>query len=92
VGECDGQPGGYITCHLTGGEPRIGLTGVATHARGQGLGHALVQRALECFFERGVKRATVATQGANARALRLYQSNGFVTNSIQLWYHKWFQE
>src|SRR5579864_4139656 len=92
VAELEGQPAGYITCHLAGGEPRIGLTGVATQARGQGLGHALVQRALEWFPERGVTRATVATQGANARALRLYQANGFVTSSIQLWYQKWFQK
>lgn len=92
VAEHEGQPAGYITCHLAGGEARIGLTGVAAQSRGLGLGHALVQRALEWFSERGVTRVTVATQGVNARALCLYQANGFATSSIQLWYHLWFQK
>ncbi|HYL75094.1 MAG TPA: GNAT family N-acetyltransferase [Bryobacteraceae bacterium] len=90
VAEHQGQPAGYITCHLAGGEPRIGLTGVAAEARGTGLGHALVQRALAWFSEHDAPRVTVATQGANSRALRLYQHHGFATSAIQLWYHKWF--
>jgi len=92
VAEQEGQPAGYITCHLADGEPRIGLTGVATQARGRGLGHALVQRALEWFFEQGVRSVSVATQGANTRALRLYQASGFAVSDIQLWYHKWFEK
>jgi len=32
----------------------------------------------------------VVTQGRNLAAQRLYQRNGFVTASLQLWYHRWF--
>jgi ribosomal protein S18 acetylase RimI-like enzyme len=33
--------------------------------------------------------ATVVTQGRNIASQRLYQKHGFVTQSIQLWYHRW---
>ena len=36
------------------------------------------------------RRITVVTQGRNARAQRLYQRAGFVTESVRLWFHRWF--
>lgn len=81
-------PSGYITCHREGW--RIGLVGVAERARGQGVGQALVAGALEWFKDRQAPEVLVVTQGRNAAALRLYQSSGFVLESIALWYHKWY--
>ena len=91
VAERDGRPAGYVTCHLNpAGVGSIGLLGVAAEARGQGVGGELVEAALAHFREHGMTRATVVTQGRNVAAQRLYQRHGFLTRSVQFWYHKWF--
>lgn len=91
VAELHGQPAGYISCHLReAAHGQIGLVGVSAAAQGQGIGPRLVEAALRWFGERGIKRVTVVTQGRNAKAQRLYQRGGFVTQSMQLWYHRWF--
>ncbi|MCC6616707.1 MAG: GNAT family N-acetyltransferase [Anaerolineae bacterium] len=82
---------GYITCHLdadNGGS--IGLVGVAQDQQGKGAGSALVSAAVDWLVQAGAAPITVVTQGRNARAQRLYQRHGFVTESLQLWYHRWF--
>ena len=92
VAELEGCPAGYISCHLesTLHEGRIGLLGVSGETRGQGVGASLVSRALAWFCDQGVRRVLVATQGRNVRAQRLYQRCGFVTSTVDLWYHKWY--
>lgn len=86
------QPTGYVTCHLTDeGEGAIGLLGVAPGGRGKGIGTELLNSALDWFSDQHVNTVTVVTQGRNISAQRLYQRNGFRTQSSQLWYHLWFQ-
>jgi len=85
------EPLGYISCHLgpeEGGE--IGLVGVGQNYRGNGLGSILVRAALSWFADQNVPKVTVVTQGSNKSAQRLYQKCGFLTQDVQLWYHKWF--
>ncbi len=92
VAEHEGRLCGYISCHLTpSGAGSIGLVAVAADARGQGLGSRLVYAALNYFSSKGASRATVVTQGRNIQSQRLYQRCGFLTQSVQLWYHRWFQ-
>ena len=83
---------GYISCHLDtkNGQGSIGLLGVDKQARGQNVGQALVGRALEWFAAQHMRTVAVVTQGRNIAAQRLYQKNGFLTKSVQLWYHKWY--
>ena len=38
---------------------------------------------------RKIKKLYVVTQGRNIRAQRLYQKNGFIIKSSEIWYHKW---
>lgn len=91
VAELEGCPVGYITGHLRPGNVgEIGLVGVAKEARGRQVGPAMVAAALEWFTAQGMARVTVVTQGRNIGAQRLYQKAGFMTQSVQLWYHKWF--
>jgi GNAT superfamily N-acetyltransferase len=54
---------------------------VRDSARGQGLGRALVQRALERAAERGCRRVELDTNEDNDAALGLYTSLGFSTES-----------
>lgn len=91
VAEHDGKVAGYTTCNHEGETGRIGLIAVADWIRGAGLGRQLVGSSLEFFQRRGAKRIQVVTQGRNIPAQRLYQRCGFLTRSLELWYHRWFR-
>jgi len=89
--DVDGRAAGYISCHASAsGEGQIGLVGVDAAVRGRGIGRALLDAALSWFGGRQIAHVTVVTQGRNYAAQRLYQRSGFVTGSVQLWYHRWF--
>jgi dTDP-4-amino-4,6-dideoxy-D-galactose acyltransferase len=90
VAERDGVPAGYLSCHLSGPAGSIGLVAVAPEWQGRGLGKQLIHASLEYFRRHGTTRATVVTQGRNLSSQRLYQRCGFVTQAMQLWYHRWF--
>lgn len=91
IAELSGCPAGYVTCHVSDqARGQIGLLGIGAAYQGTRLGQKLLRVALRWFAERGVTRVTVVTQGRNCRAQRLYQRCGFLTQSVQLWYHWWF--
>ncbi len=93
VAEAAGAPAGFISCHLEKGERttgNIGLVGVHAQQRGRGLGQVLVDASLAWFGERGVDQVTVVTQARNLAAQRLYQRCGFLTQQVQLWFHRWY--
>jgi dTDP-4-amino-4,6-dideoxy-D-galactose acyltransferase len=91
VAEDCGRPAGFVTCHTGPTETgSIGLIAVDEAGRGRGLGQHLVKSALYAFLERGMRVATVVTQGRNIRSQRVYQKCGFVSRSVDLWYHRWF--
>jgi len=93
IAEYAQQVAGYITCTCVDGEDPhgfIGLVGVTSAARGMGIGPALVTRSLRWFAEQGVQEVEVVTQGRNIAAQRMYQRCGFASQSLRLWYHRWF--
>lgn len=92
VAELDGRPVGFVTCHLDSqaGEGKIGLVGVAETARGIGCGYGMIHFAMRRLHEQGLEKLSVVTQGRNIAAQNLYQRCGFVTGSVDLWFHKWF--
>jgi dTDP-4-amino-4,6-dideoxy-D-galactose acyltransferase len=91
VADSEDAPQGYITCQMrSDGAGQIGLLGVGAHARGRGIGARLVRQAVRWFKSQGASTALVVTQGRNARAQRLYQQAGFVTDQMQIWFHRWF--
>jgi len=83
---------GYLSCHYdtTSAVGQIGLVGIDSNFRGQGLGQALVLTSLRWFAGQNARRVTVVTQGKNLAAQRLYQRCGFLIANLQLWYHKWY--
>jgi dTDP-4-amino-4,6-dideoxy-D-galactose acyltransferase len=91
VAEHSGRPAAYVTVRLQPGGKRgeIGIIAVEAPAQGSGLGKALVNTALNWFVGQGAVDAMVVTQGRNLAAQRLYQSTGFRTAALQLWYHYW---
>jgi ribosomal protein S18 acetylase RimI-like enzyme len=86
------QPLGYISCHLDRArrQGQIGLVGVSPQARRKGIGKNLVLSAMDWFRTQGVHTVTVVTQGNNQAAQRLYQQCGFLSQDLQIWYHKWY--
>jgi dTDP-4-amino-4,6-dideoxy-D-galactose acyltransferase len=92
VAEFGGQAAGYISCHLLDMqvEGQIGLLGVASGQQKMGFGKKLVNASLGWFSNQGIGTVSVVTQGRNVPAQRLYQRCGFLTKSVQLWYHRWF--
>lgn len=91
VARSDSLPIGYVSCHLTGpGQGQIGLVGVHPDAMNRGFGRRLIEASLSWFRQAGVEHVSVVTQGRNCRSQRLYQRCGFVTQSMHLWYHRWF--
>lgn len=92
VAEVEDQPAGFISCHLEPDFGKIGLVGVSEMMQGKGIGRDLMTAALSWFVSQGKSRVTVATQGRNIGAQQFYQKSGFITRSVQLWYHRWFKE
>lgn len=91
VAEAQGKPAAYIACSAAEAESgQIELIAVEEALQGQGVGRALVNTALGWFAAQRIGHVTVVTQGRNIRAQRLYQKCGFVIQSLQLWYHLWF--
>ncbi|GAP13457.1 acetyltransferases [Longilinea arvoryzae] len=89
VADVGGQAVGYMTCSRENGEGIIGLVGVHPDYQGRALGKALVHSSLAWFAGQGLNRVSVVTQGRNIRAQRLYQRCGFLSRSVQLWFHWW---
>ena len=93
VPEVEGEPAGYVSCHLKPDQTGlIGLVGLAPEARGKDVGTELVLEALHWFRTKNVNKVTVVTQGRNVAAQRVYQRCGFCTQSLQLWYHRWYSD
>lgn len=91
VADDAGDVAGYVTLHRDGpAQARIGLLAVGSRARGRGVGVSLVRQALREAAAWGAGTLSVATQARNVPAQRLYQRCGFLTSSVGLWYHRWF--
>jgi ribosomal protein S18 acetylase RimI-like enzyme len=92
VAEIEDLPVGYIACHLLDEiNGQIGLVGVGSDYQGRRLGQDLLNASLRWFAEMGREQVIVATQGRNVIGQRMYQKCGFLTRSLQLWYHRWFR-
>lgn len=90
VPEAEGQnPTGYVSCSIQEGVGQIGLLAVDEKARGQGVGTSLLAESAKWFAAQRAERVSVATQGSNIPALRMYQRFGFSVESVQLWFHWW---
>jgi dTDP-4-amino-4,6-dideoxy-D-galactose acyltransferase len=87
VADDGGGLAGYVTIARKEG-PEIDLIAVAEGSRERGVGTALVKAAIDSAASEGI---AVVTQGRNVAALRLYESLGFLTDSVGSWYHKWYE-
>lgn len=79
VAEMDGAVVGYISTRLDreAGKGRIPNLSVTASARGQGLGRALIEHALEYLRAEGMEIAVIETMASNPVGQSLYPSCGF---------------
>ena len=86
------QPVGFCSVKLQGGNSAsIGIFGMSNACSGKGLAKYLLDSTLLYLKKNNIKYISVVTQGRNYAAQRLYQRCGFITKSVELWYHKWFR-
>jgi GNAT superfamily N-acetyltransferase len=92
VAEINDQIVGYITGNREKKHPegRLELTAVLPEYRRHGVGQELFRSALDWYARSGVEHISVATQGRNIKTQRMIQRHGFLSHSMQLFYHKWF--
>lgn len=92
VAEVDAAVAGYISCHLpeADGRATFGLIAVDDQLRRLGIGDALLAEGIAWLEERGADRISIATQGRNVGTQRFVQRQGFLTEELQLWFHKWY--
>jgi mycothiol synthase len=62
------------------------VLGIAPQAQGLGLGRALLHAGLVYLYERGCRRVILYVDRASEGARRLYESDGFVTESLEVCY------
>lgn len=86
----EGVPAGFLTGRESGDRSGvIELVAVSDELRGKGIGSELLAHGLAEFRRRGCDRVSVATQGSNVSAQRLYQAHGFRPRTVRLWFHLW---
>jgi GNAT superfamily N-acetyltransferase len=91
VVERGGAAIGYLTVHLRQSESAmIGLVGVDSAYRRQGIGQRLMAGALAWLSNQPVTRVWSATQGRNAASQGFFQKAGFRPTGRAIWYHRWF--
>jgi dTDP-4-amino-4,6-dideoxy-D-galactose acyltransferase len=90
VAEERGAVAGYLACALVpDATGSIDLFAVAPERRGGGIGERLVRASLGWFAGQGCRQVRVVSQARNLPATRVYESTGFRTVSVELWYHLW---
>lgn len=86
VAEQAGTVVGYITTRIDreSGKGRIPNLAVAAETRGQGLGRALIEHALDYFRREGLAYAMIETMAQNQIGNQLYPSCGFIEVARQV--------
>lgn len=93
VAELAGEAVGYMTCNLASKpdskEGTFHLVGVNPKVRGRGIGQRVIVAAMQWLKTQGMTSVSLSTQGRNIPVIRFYQRIGFVSTSVQMWYHWW---
>lgn len=88
VAEQDGTVCGYVRLHQSGPLPShahvltIDGLAVAPDRQANGIGRALVKAAVDEAGRRGARKVALRVLAPNTRALRLYESCGFIVEGV----------
>jgi len=75
VAEEDGEPAGFLTYRIDGGDCEV--VTINAFPRGAGAGTALMEAVAAAARDAGCRRVWLITTNDNLRALRFYQRRGF---------------
>jgi len=75
---------------VTAGEGRGELGAVDEHHQGQGIGLALHVQMIRQLAERGAVTHRGVLSLRNVPVIRLHERLGFVTDTVAVWHHKWY--
>jgi len=80
VASFNGKPAGVVGASIIdeGGAVELRSMWVAPHARGRGVGDALIRAVVSWAKEQRVNRVSLAVRSDNARAMALYARHGFI--------------
>ena len=78
---------GFVLARIAGGEAEILTLAVAPHARGQGLGRALLQAAIAWAESRGADAMFLEVGADNPKAIALYAGLGFAKVGMRKGYY-----
>lgn len=84
----DLDPLGFNLCRRAGPEAELLLVGVIPAYRGQGIGAALVQAALEAASELNIEAMFLEVRDGNQAAQQLYERAGFVAVGRRRGYYR----
>jgi ribosomal-protein-alanine N-acetyltransferase len=79
---------GFVLARMAGGEAEILTLAVAPHARGKGLGRALLQSAIARAQEMGADAMFLEVGADNPHALALYAGLGFAKVGMRKGYYR----
>jgi len=85
LGLLDGEPAGVILLSRMQSDTGLELVymGTSPHARGRGVGDALLERGFHCARQRGVTTVALAVDARNTHARRLYGRWGFTEVGVR---------
>lgn len=79
---------GFVSLRQSEGVARIGLLGVASTHRGEGIGHQLLLAAADWARSKGLTELHITTQLSNLSAMRLYLRQGARLTSTSYWLYR----
>ena len=82
---------GYLTLQFKENVGYINLVGVNMHQQGEGIGKALLAKAVNLSLDNNCSSLEVATQLMNKKACNFYESFGFIQSNMKSIYHFWLQ-
>jgi GNAT superfamily N-acetyltransferase len=94
VAEADGELLGYHVIRRPGLD-HVGngvLMAVDGRHRGSGVGLGMMNAAAGWFVSLGAESVTTTMQGRSAGVIRLHERLGYLTESVHVWHHRWFDQ
>lgn len=87
-GEITGVSAGAFSAEKKAGS--LELTAVSEKHTGKEYGASLTRAVMKKLAETGASHITMVTQTRNCASLALHEKCGFITASVDAWYHKWY--